>query len=268
MDLPSLLSGDEPEKRVEESKIDDDSLKNHFKAFPKEEQIKRLFKNAFVIHEPMSGVGGDGYWVHNTGSTTFLAVFDCMGHGRLASMMTRIYLNSIKTSIVDRNIHDPGNILMDIHAQIEEQFKDKEQRLVGCGADLGIIRIDVEKEHLIQYSGAKMDLVQVRDGVLERYRANKRQIGETFDYERNYKTEEYEIPADGKTRFYLYSDGVTDFFGGPDDKKFSFKNLKPLLEKVDPLPLGKAKMIIKRRLDDWRGHYPPTDDTVMICIEV
>lgn len=268
MDLPSLLSDSTPEKKQEEASIGDDSLKNHFRAFPKEVQIKRLFKDAFVIHQPMSGVGGDGYWVHNTGSTTFLVVFDCMGHGRLASMMTRIYINAIKASIVDQGIADPGDILMSLHSQIEEQFKNKEQRLVGCGADVGIIRIDVEKENLIQYAGAKMDLIQVRNGELERFKANKRQIGETFDYPRDYKTEQYEVASDGKTRFYLYSDGVTDFFGGPDDKKFSFKNLKPLLQDVDKFPLPKAKVFIKKKLDDWRGHYPPTDDTVMICIEV
>jgi serine phosphatase RsbU (regulator of sigma subunit) len=230
--------------------------------------MTHAIKNAFVIHQPMSGVGGDGYWVHNTGTTTFLVVFDCMGHGRLASMMTRIYLNSIKNSIIDNQLTDPGEILMDIHKQIEEQFKDKEKRLVGCGADLGIIRIDVEKEHIIQYGGAKMDLVKVEKGELERFRGNKRQLGETFEAKRNYQTEEYTISSEHRTRFYLYSDGVTDFFGGPDDKKFSFKNLKPLLEEVDELPLDKAKKAIQKRLDDWRGHYPPTDDTVMICIEV
>lgn len=255
------------EKSISDVPIIDESLKNYFSAFPKEGFLQQQFKSGFVINRPMSGVGGDGYWVHSDINNKFLVVFDCMGHGRLASMMTRIYLNAIKSAIVDKGIIDPARILIDIHKSIEDRFRHKTNKLVGTGADMGIIRLD-EKNNRLHYAGAKMDLVSILDGEIQRIKADKRQLGELFEFPHDYSTIQIELSEFLNSSFYLFSDGVADLIGGPNDKKLKYSNLKDILLKGHCLTMEEQKNLLEKSFADWAGINLPPDDLLMIGISV
>ena len=72
----------------------DETLANYIDSIPKDSYFRSIIKQSFVINKPMNKVGGDGYWVHDNGNELFLVVFDCMGHGPLASIMTRKYVKT------------------------------------------------------------------------------------------------------------------------------------------------------------------------------
>ena len=118
-----------------------------------------MLPEAFVINRPMSAVGGDGYWFYQKGDILYVAAFDCMGHGHLASMMTRIYTSALEKLVKDHNIEFPASILQFIHREIQSRFVNKKNIMVGTGADLGIVKI-IRSEQKMEYAGAKVDLMQ------------------------------------------------------------------------------------------------------------
>ena len=260
MDFKYSSFGD---KGGEQKKVEDATKKNYFALFPDEETLNQSLPNAFIINRPMSGVGGDGYFIHQDDGSIFLAVFDCMGHGHLASMMTRIYTNALKKVILEDEAQFPNRILHLMHDQIHEKFGKKEKKLLGTGADMGIVKINTHIGEL-DFAGAKMSLYEMVDGELQVIKADRMQIGELFEYEHSYKTQIIDLKRRKASKFYLFSDGVTDLVGGPDNKKLGLKKLKAMLEEHHELPIKEQKDIISNFLDVWSGSNKPLDDALII----
>ncbi len=247
--------------------IGDQSIKNYLGAFPGEEQLAKAFHSAFVLIKPVSGVGGDGYWLQKTGSTVYLVVFDCVGHGRLASIMTRIYIEAIKEVFSENPAPLPADALVAIHEKLRSQFAER-HRTVGSGADIAIVRVETARRKTMCFAGAKMDLVQVGSGGVVRHKGDKRQVGDMFDYSRQYSNIEVALPPKETTGFYLYTDGITDLMGGPAGKKLKFSNLENILKEVAGKPADQQKKLIEKKLTAWSGPHLPFDDMLMIGFEV
>lgn len=265
--LPSILQSFE---EVQDSPkpdltISDKSLSNYFNSFPSESELRKLIKNSFVINRPLSGVGGDGYWIHYSENSLFVIIFDCMGHGRLAAMMTRLYLNVINRTILEKKIDEPGLILASIHEEIEIVFKNKDSMLIGSAADIAVLKINIHDKKLY-YAGAKIDLVTISHDQIVRIKANRRQIGSFFQVERSYSTEIFDIDEDKISSIYLFSDGLTDLIGGPDDRKLTYKSLEISLEKMKGLPMEFQKKEIEKLIESWQGINSQVDDILMLGI--
>ncbi len=246
--------------------IGDSAKKNYFSLFPEELIISML--DAFIINNPMSGsVGGDGFWVHQTMDSLIVVVFDCMGHGHLASMMTRIYTRALDKVVSQDKVEEPGEILMQIHAEVKTKFEGKENLQVGSGADVGIVKIGMAERYM-EFAGAKMDLFQVKDGEMELIKADRMQIGDLFDYEHNYKTVRLDLVDKGIYNFYLSSDGFKDLLGGEAGKKLGKVGVKTLLEANFGKPMMEQKKEIEAHLAEWGKYFSPLDDVLIVGFSV
>ena len=244
------------------ARLEDGAKKNYLNLFP-EEQIQGIL-DAFIINKPMTGsVGGDGFWVHQDSENLYLAVFDCMDHGHLASVMTRVYTNSFKKVVDEQGIHDPGEILKQLHQEIQNKFENKENRQVGSGADVGLVKIGIS-EMRMEFAGAKMDLLKVVDQEVDTIKADKLQIGEMFEYEHTYKTQNLPIDLSKRTNYYLSSDGFRDLVGGPDNKKLGKKKMFELLSDYYKLSMKAQKTVFTNFIKDWSGSVEPLDDVLII----
>ena len=268
--LNSLLPNTEaylstPRLRVNrdpEAKVTDLSAENYFSSIPSEAQLRKVFQKSFVINKPMDKVGGDGFWIYQDAKHAILVVFDCMGHGRLATIMTSQYLALLDKVVKSMGQRNPALILEKVHLELKERYADKDHML-GTGADMGIVVLDrIKKE--AAYSGAKMDLFQLINGKVERLRGSRRSIGEYFHKGRDYKTTVLDIKR--ISHYYLMSDGVTDLFGGPSDKKFGYKNLIELIQNTARLEITEEKEQIQTALNRWNGSNPQTDDILMVSV--
>ncbi len=212
----------------------------------------------------MSGVGGDGYWLHTDENAIYVVVFDCIGHGRLASIMTRVYLNAIKTTIGEEK-HDgnPAVLLISIHQKIKDVFKDKRSMVVGSGADVGIFKYQLTKRE-VSFAGAGMGLVYVQDGKIHRLKGNKRRVGDHFELARKFDLEKIDFNKKFPISFYMFTDGLPDLIGGPENKRFGFKNLGPLLVKAHTMPIDKARKMVDSVIQKWLGGDIPLDDLLII----
>lgn len=246
---------------------EDATKKNYFSMFP-EEMIASVLES-FIINKPMSGtVGGDGFWVYQDASDhLYIVLFDCMGHGHLASMMARVYTQSLQQVIESYQVKDPGNILRYLHSKIAAKFKDKDNLQVGTGADVGVLKINLSVRE-VEYAGAKIDLYHYREGDLELIKGNRMQIGEMFEYERSYETHSLTLLPDVKSNIYFASDGFKDLIGGPKDKKLGKSGVNDIFQANTGKPLLQQKEGFTSYIENWSGSNMQLDDVLVIGLAI
>ena len=76
-----------------------------------------------------------------------------------------------------------------------------------------------------------------------------------------------EIQLEKDDVVYMFSDGITDQFGGSEEKKFSKKKLMTLLLENQNKSLKSQKLIVYKELESWTQNHEQTDDIVMIGIK-
>ncbi len=67
---------------------------------------------------------------------------------------------------------------------------------------------------------------------------------------------------------YLFSDGVTDQFGGPNGKKFGYRQLKELLSKLQKDPPETQKQKFIATIESWMEGQDQIDDLLLIGIRL
>ena len=69
-------------------------------------------------------------------------------------------------------------------------------------------------------------------------------------------------------RFFLYSDGYADQFGGMDGKKFKNKTFKKLLIETMALSIGEQKTKLEETFLAWKSDFEQLDDVCVIGVEI
>jgi serine phosphatase RsbU (regulator of sigma subunit) len=76
------------------------------------------------------------------------------------------------------------------------------------------------------------------------------------------------IPLLPDDTIYMYSDGYADQFGGPNNKKFKYTQLKEVLLSIHKLPLIKQKNRLEKIFLDWKGSNQQIDDVMILGYKV
>ncbi len=99
---------------------------------------------------------------------------------------------------------------------------------------------------------------------MEEYKGERTPIGQSRSVEKaNYRT--HSISLEKGDRFYLFSDGYPDQFGGERGKKLKNKAFQRLLlEKGDPSDLHTQKEELERNFEEWKGDHEQVDDVLLI----
>ena len=69
-------------------------------------------------------------------------------------------------------------------------------------------------------------------------------------------------------RFYMFSDGYTDQFGGDNVKKFNRKRFRNLIESIHKYPMEKQLEELKFSYNRWKGSQEQIDDVCVIGVEI
>jgi serine phosphatase RsbU (regulator of sigma subunit) len=67
---------------------------------------------------------------------------------------------------------------------------------------------------------------------------------------------------------YLYTDGITELFGGKNAEKLKITGFRKLLEKADKEPVEKREQLIKDGIKDWCGELAQNDDILIIGLQL
>ena len=67
---------------------------------------------------------------------------------------------------------------------------------------------------------------------------------------------------------YLFTDGYSDQFGGPDGKKINRGRLKVLAQLISEYPVAKQKEQLLEFFHFWKKTAPQTDDATFVGIRL
>jgi CheY-like chemotaxis protein len=235
---------------------------------PSEAALQIVFPQSFAYFQPKSIVSGDFYWVFESENYKFLAVGDCTGHGVPGAFMSLLGISALTKIVEDQKIVDPGLILNRIDHEIQRVLKQQSDStsVIRDGMDIIVCCFDINNQ-VLHFASAQRPLLMYRSGQIEMFEAMRQSIGyDGYHMKTAFMT--CHVPLKAGDTFYLYSDGITDQFGGESGRKFTPKRLRHFLGDCANQPLAIQKNNLIDLLRSWKGYYDQTDDMTLIGIKI
>ena len=217
----------------------------------------------FVLYKPLAIVSGDFYWVSTQGNLQVIISADCTGHGVPGAFMSMLGVTMLNEIVNGKHIVMPDQIIDHLRQGIIKSLKQvAEEDSVKDGMDISVCVVDFDK-NLLWYSGANNPLYLVRGGELIHYRADKMPVAI------HYKMDPFtlhRIELQRGDTFYIFSDGYSDQFGGPRQKKFMSMQLKETLVSLSGKPMLQQGERLNEIFENWKGESPQVDDVILIGV--
>ena len=67
---------------------------------------------------------------------------------------------------------------------------------------------------------------------------------------------------------YMFTDGITDQFGGPERSKLLPKRLKEMLSSVTEMPVKAQQLELEKMFNEWRGDNDLIDDSLLVGLKI
>ncbi len=233
---------------------------------PDEQLLATTVKDYFILFRPRDIVSGDFYWFYKYEHFLVVTVADCTGHGVPGAFMSMLGMSLLNEIMNKDRIFEAHRILNKLRDYIKQMLgQTGKVDEAKDGMDMALIVLDYKKR-TIQYAGAYNPLILIRNGEMIEYKGDKMPIGIQMNEKESFTLHVTEMmPGD---RLYIYSDGYTDQFGGPNGSKFKTRPFKNLLLKIHQNPMSKQKEILEKTLDEWMDSEPQIDDILVIGMEL
>ena len=230
---------------------------------PSPDDMRAALGEHFLFWQPRDGVGGDGYWVKQTGTHAFVAVFDCTGHGVPGAFLTLI-VNALFEQHFDAECYrDPALLLARMNRGLKGALtRHGRQPLSDDGLEGGVCCID-HPSRTLRFAGARSALFLAGEqGVRER-RGDRCGVG--FSHvPLDQEFISHAIPLDGVKAAYLFTDGITDQVGGPKKLPFGRRRLRRWLETHAQLPMDEQHRAMRKAFEEHKGHNAQRDDVTVL----
>jgi serine phosphatase RsbU (regulator of sigma subunit) len=233
---------------------------------PNELLFKNSFEDAFVYFQPKDVVSGDFYWIYLHGNDIYFAVGDCTGHGVPGALVNIAGNTALRQIIRTEGLSDPARILNLLNDEIVSLFNEN----LTDGARRDGMEIALCKFNLSsgtgQFCGAGRPLILIRDGELIEFKKGKSSIG--YDEHGPKRFETIEFKLEKEDRYYIFSDGYTDQFGGENVKKFNRKRFRNLLLTIQDKTMDAQRKELSFAYNNWKGSQEQIDDVCVIGLKI
>ena len=238
------------------------------------DEIVSKFKDAFIFLKPHSIVSGDFYWfteIKNTkiGKLQIIIAADCTGHGVPGAFMTVMGHDFLEEIVNKQDILMPNDILYELDKRVTSNLKKQTSidKQVNDGMDIAIL-VYANDNQKLYFAGAKNPLYYIRNNEAQIIKGSRNTIGGELygkQTEKNFELHTIEVLKNDK--FYIFSDGFQDQFGGNKNRKYMTKNFKELILKNSQYPMQKQKQNIEEEFYRWKSEKSQTDDILIIGVE-
>jgi serine phosphatase RsbU (regulator of sigma subunit) len=217
----------------------------------------------FVLYKPLAIVSGDFYWVSSQGNKQLIIAADCTGHGVPGAFMSMLGVALLNEIVNGKHILMPDQIIENLRQGVIKSLNQvAEEESIKDGMDIAVCVVDFDNS-ILWYAGANSPIYLIRGGELIHYRPDK--MPAAIHYRMNPFTL-HKIELQKGDAFYMFSDGFSDQFGGPNQKKFMSVQLKETLVKITGQPMLKQAEILDDIFEKWRGDDPQVDDVTLIGV--
>lgn len=228
---------------------------------PDQELIKKNFEEYFILYQPKDIVSGDFYWFEEKEDLLIIAVVDCTGHGVPGAFMTMMGNDLLNQIIIENAISSPEYIIAELDKKVTKTL-DSHTEKRNDGMDIAVVVID-RSQHLIHFSGAKLPLYHVSNGILSQVKGSIFPIGST-QYKHNKIFQKHTMPYTKGDIIYLFSDGFQDQFGGENKMKYMTKRFRHFLSEMNGIGMEEQKDILEKELLYWKNGNKQTDDILVM----
>ena len=230
-------------------------------------KLKESFNDAFIIFHPRDIVSGDFYWFDKLDDDKFILVCaDSTGHGVPGAFMSMIGSTLLQDIVTRKKISRPSEILNLLDKQIFSTLNQNvELGVSNDGMDMVVCEFSIKNRH-VRFASAMRPVIVIIGNESYYIKGNRSSIGGETVNEKFFDDQEYYL-NEGDT-MYLFSDGISDQFGGPDGQKMKITRLKRLLEQVSKLPMSKQEEDISKFYLDWKGNFDQVDDILLMGVRI
>lgn len=243
---------------------------------PHDHHFIEEFNAGFAIYKPSNIVSGDLYWLAKTTtsdgqglSLKLLAAVDCTGHGVPGAFMSLLVSGLLNETLKNKSINTPGEVLVHLNQKLPLSLNRNNKERICDGLDIAFCAIDI-RARIAYFAGANRPLWIIRRNgetpELQEYKGTHASIGLNTPF--NQEFEYHTISIQSGDRLYMFTDGVTDQFGGLDEKKMGRQKLQEILLGSNGMDMMKQKAFIEASLTAWRGGIEQTDDMLLLGIEI
>lgn len=247
-----------------------------------QEIINQIIPHNFILFKPRDVVSGDFYWIEQKNNKKFITAVDCTGHGVPGAFMSIVGANGLDKAVNDLSVYHPCEILDKLSLIVENSLRQKGKTTVKDGMDMSMLMFD-EDSHMIEFAGANNPLYitrnknekliingKVKEPSLEsdthclyEIKGDKQPIGAI---ENRQKFLNYTFEGLKGDRYFLFSDGFADQFGGPKNKKFMYKSFKRLLLNLCQQNILNTGELLDKTFEEWKGDNEQIDDICVIGV--
>ena len=227
-------------------------------------KVKSTLTESLVIFKPKDIVSGDFYFVEKIKNDIYIAAIDCTGHGIPGALLSIFAYSNIKNIISNGNYQsNPAGILTELCKQFKSNLQSHNSSIkINDGVDMSICVLNQDTNR-IYFSGAKNNMFQVNKTGLKEYKAERWGVSGSNEANQTVYTN-HEIIANEGDKFFLFTDGFADQFGGPKGKKYKLKQLEELLLRTHDMPFEQQNFTINQSFVDWKGNLEQIDDVTII----
>lgn len=234
---------------------------------PTTSALRTAFPESFLYFSPRDVVSGDFYWLRRVNDLSFLVVADCTGHGVPGAFMSLVAGNALYQVIVERQINDPAEILTAIDLRIRSALRQDQNSDSKDGMDIAICVIPQDRSRL-EYAGAGRTIYILRNSEIIETEPDKFPVGGAQHENKLFNTHRIELQP--KDRIYMFTDGITDQFGGPNRRKFTPKRLKNFITDHAELTMEEQGQLFHQIFLDWKNQSNASalDDATLFAFEI
>lgn len=228
---------------------------------PDAEILKIFFKDATYKVTQKIGIGGDNIFVKNTNDGIVFGLLDSTGHGIPASLLSISSTLLLRELMTSMEITNPQNLLNLLNNQLHKTYNSG---LSSIAHNEGILFSFSSTKKTLTYSSARGKAFILKSfGQILELSFTKNSIGDNA----NIEFELYDLAIQPKDKLFIYSDGLTDQFGGEKNKKFSRQKLKKLLSEISNENVKIISETVQMESARWKGDNEQTDDVSFMLIE-
>lgn len=217
-------------------------------------------KDYFVFYQPKDIVSGDFYWAQLTDEGFMVVCADCTGHGVPGAFMSLLGVSYLKEIVLNQKSNRPDLILNELRKKVIAEFDINNN---NDGMDLSLISI---KGDSLKAAAANTPIWIIRNKQNLIIKPDKYPIGKHHGEEKDFSLNTFSL-MDGDL-IIQFTDGFADQFGGPEGKKFKYKNIEKLIIENSEKPLPEIHLLLKNSLHNWKGNIEQVDDILIIGIRV
>lgn len=230
---------------------------------PPREVIQKHLPESFILYKPKDIVAGDFYFAEQRDEYFFVAAADCTGHGVPGAFVSVVCSNALNRAVLELQLAEPGDILDKVTELVVDTFKKSGQD-VKDGMDISLCAINTATG-TVKWAGANNPLWMVCEGEFQEIKATKQPVGKN-DLNKQFTTHLLNL-AKG-TLLYLFTDGFADQFGGPQGKKFKYKQLAELILSAKGLSMKQQCERLESAFMNWKGNNEQVDDVCIIGLKL